>query len=153
MVVLYSNEQSISIFTRQEKYQVCFSFRPLYDGGDGDEKYVVVMNGEIIGKDANQSALKNKKLIELHKNGFCVRKFLKIKSGEKYWLCMGCASYKHHAEARAIADANKKGNKTQGADLYLYGHWWCCKPCWDVMISAGVRYVYLVEGANEMFGN
>ncbi len=112
---------------------------------------VVVMEGKIIGKGANQSALKNKKLIELHRNGLCVRKFLKIKSGEKYWLCPGCASCKHHAETRATIDAIKKNGSAKGADLYLYGHWWCCKPCWDSMINAEIRDVYLVDKADDLF--
>ena len=122
---------------------------------------VVVKDGVIIGRGANQSALKNKKLLDFHKNMFCVRRFLKIPSGQKYWLCPGCASCRHHAESRAIKDAlrNLKGkpniangvSSTAGADLYLYGHWWCCKPCWDNIIVAGINRVFLVEGALEMF--
>lgn len=111
---------------------------------------VTVLNGKIIGQGANQSALKNKKLIEIHKNGFCIRRFLKIPSGQKYWLCPGCSSCRHHAETRAAKDAVKNGN-AQGADLYLYGHWWCCQPCWDEMIKAGIRDVYLVDNAEELF--
>ena len=112
---------------------------------------VVVLYGKIIGVDANQAALKNQKLQALHKNGWCVRRILKIPSGQKYWLCPGCAKSKHHAEARAVRDALKKQGRIQGADLYLYGHWWCCKPCWDSMIGAGIRDVYLIEGADELF--
>ncbi|MEK7501886.1 MAG: hypothetical protein AAB629_03095, partial [Patescibacteria group bacterium] len=52
---------------------------------------VVVLNGEIIGRSANQSAIKNKRLLDLHKNGLCIRKILKIPSGKAYWLCPGCA--------------------------------------------------------------
>jgi deoxycytidylate deaminase len=112
---------------------------------------VVVLGDEIIGRGANQSALKNKKLIDLHKKGVCVRRFLKIPSGQKYWMCPGCSKNKHHAEARAVKDALKNGKSPKGADLYLYGHWWCCKPCWDEMIAAGIKNVYLVEGATEQF--
>jgi deoxycytidylate deaminase len=111
---------------------------------------VVVHEGNIVGTGANQSALKNKKLIEIHKNGFCVRKFLKIPSGQKYWLCPGCSSCRHHAETRAVKDAIKN-KSAKGADLYLYGHWWCCQPCWDEMIAGGIRDVYLVDTADELF--
>ncbi len=112
---------------------------------------VLVKDSVIIGEWANQSALKNVKLIELHRKGWCIRRFLKIKTGTKYWLCPGCSSHKHHAESGAVKDAIRKGNDTKGADLYLYGHWWCCKPCWDVMTKAGVKDVYLLEGSEEIF--
>jgi deoxycytidylate deaminase len=112
---------------------------------------VVVFEGKIIGKGANQSALKNKKLIKLHQNGLCVRKILKIKTGTKYWLCPGCAAYRHHSEPRAVKDAIKKAGSAKGADLYLYGHWWCCKPCWDSMIKGGIKDTYLVDNADALF--
>ncbi len=119
---------------------------------------VVVLGGEIIGRAANKSALKSRKLQELHKNGWCVRRILKIPSGQKYWLCPGCAQLHHHAEARAVRDAlnnqksaGKGSGSIAGANLYLYGHWWCCKPCWDAMIAAGIKDVYVVSGAYGMF--
>lgn len=112
---------------------------------------VIVKENKIIGEWANQSALKNKWLIAFHKKGWCLRKFLGIKTGEKYWLCPGCSNYKYHAESGAIKDATKKGFDTKGADLYLYGHWWCCKPCWDTIIKAGIKDVYLLENAKEKF--
>ncbi|HEY4478607.1 MAG TPA: deaminase [Candidatus Paceibacterota bacterium] len=112
---------------------------------------VIVMNNEIIGRGANQSALKNKTLMDLHKNNICIRKILNIRSGEKYWLCPGCASSKHHAESRAVRDALSRRESIQDADLYLYGHWWCCKPCWDSMIEAGINHIYLVDNADQLF--
>lgn len=112
---------------------------------------VIVKDGKILGFGANQSALKNPKLMQFHKNVFCVRRFLKIPTGQKYWICPGCASSKLHSEPRAIKMAQKKHGDITGADLYHWGHWWCCKPCWDSMIAAGIRDVYLVEGAKEQF--
>lgn len=112
---------------------------------------VVVKDGMIIGRGANQSALKNKKLLEFHKNVFCLRRLFKVPSGQKYWACPGCSSSRHHAEPRAIKDALKKNASIEGADLYLYGHWWCCEPCWKAMIKAGIKHVYLVEKATEKF--
>lgn len=112
---------------------------------------VIVKGGKIIGRGANRSALKNSKLIKFHREKFCVRRFLKIPSGQKYWLCPGCASSRNHAEPMAIKDARKNGQNLKGADLYLFGHWWCCKNCWDKMIAAGINNVYLVEGASELF--
>jgi hypothetical protein len=36
-------------------------------------------------------------------------------------------------------------------DLYLWGHWWCCKLCWDKMIEVGIKNVYLMEGVDKLF--
>jgi deoxycytidylate deaminase len=116
---------------------------------------VVVKDGKILSSAANQPRFKNKKLIELHAKGWCVRRKLKVKSGTKYWLCPGCATHSDHAESRAVRDAiNKVGASTvKDSDLYLYGHWWCCKECWDVMIYAGIKNVYLLEGSWEIFNS
>ncbi|MEI7462774.1 MAG: hypothetical protein WCK03_00040 [Candidatus Taylorbacteria bacterium] len=114
---------------------------------------VVVFQGVIIGSGANQSALKNKKLINIHKEFLCIRRILKIPSGHKYWLCPGCSSHEEHAEARAVRDAirNNPGKSIVGSSLYLYGHWWCCRPCWDRMTEVGISKVFLVEGAEDLF--
>ena len=100
--------------------------------------------------DNSESKLNNKKLINLHSK-YCIRRIFKVPSGQKYWLCPGCATFKQHGESSAVHDALKKHNDTQGADLYLYGHWWCCQPCWDAMIKAGIKNVYLVDNAYELF--
>lgn len=112
---------------------------------------VVVLCDRVIGRGANQAALRNTFLRNLHGRGFCVRRFLKVKTGTKYWLCPGCADFHLHAEALAVADARTNNKNIKGADLYLYGHWWCCKPCWDVMIRAGIKNVYLMEGSEDVF--
>ena len=113
---------------------------------------VVVKDGEIIGKGGNQSGLKNKTLRKLHnEKGVCVRKLIHAKTGTLYWTCPGCASPKSHAEQVATKDAQKKGYDVTGADLYLYGHWWCCESCWSAMIDAGINNVYLLENADELF--
>ncbi|MEK7190247.1 MAG: deaminase [Patescibacteria group bacterium] len=106
----------------------------------------VIVNGEgkiIIGA-SNQSALKNKFLLDTHKN-WCIRKLFKVPSGQKYWLCPGCASSKYHAEARAVTKSKKFHINISGCDLYLWGHWWCCQPCWNKMIRAGIKNVYLTS--------
>ncbi|HMO78708.1 MAG TPA: deaminase [Candidatus Paceibacterota bacterium] len=113
---------------------------------------VVVKDGKVLGKSANKSPLGHfKKFYEMHKNGFCIRRLLKIKTGQKYWACPGCAKPYHHSEQGAIRNAKQNGHDTKGADLYLWGHWWCCKSCWDKMIDAGIKDVYVVDSAEENF--
>ena len=113
---------------------------------------IVDENGEILVSVANQSALKNKFLLDTHKN-WCIRKFFKIPSGQKYWLCPGCASHKNHSEYQASMALKKKFPQkiNTNLDLYLWGHWWCCKPCWDKMTEIGIRNVYLMEGVDKLF--
>lgn len=113
---------------------------------------VVVKDGKIFSMAANQSGYKNKMLIRWHQSWFCIRRWFKIKSGTHYWLCPGCAKSYDHAEGRASRQARDKyGDMVKGSDLYLYGHWWCCKPCSDEMVRAGVSRVILLDGAKDSF--
>ena len=113
---------------------------------------IVDEGGNILVKAANQSALKNKFLLDTHKN-WCIRKLFKIPSGQKYWLCPGCASHKNHGEYQAVIALQRKFPQkiNTNLDLYLWGHWWCCQPCWDKMIEIGIRNVYLMEGIVDKF--
>lgn len=110
---------------------------------------VIVLDNQIVGRGANQAAIKNKFVRNLHGKGLCVRKLLKVKTGTKYWLCPCCADFHNHAEVLAIADAAKNRGDIAGADLYLFGHWWCCRSCWDAMIAANIKNVYLLENAHK----
>lgn len=108
---------------------------------------VVVKDGAILGRGANKSLF--------HQKLGCVRKGLRsvfpVPSGKMYWACYGC-SPKFHAEQAAIRDAKRNGHELKGADLYLWGHWWCCESCWDKMLEAGIKNVFLVENARDAFG-
>lgn len=103
---------------------------------------VVAKDRHIIGMGANGS--------EYHKTHQCQRVLLGCKSGEGYDLCEGCHP-KNHSEAKAITSAKNQGFKTGGADLYLWGHWWCCKDCWDRMTEAEIMNVYLLENSEMLF--
>jgi deoxycytidylate deaminase len=103
---------------------------------------VIVRDGQIVGIGSNSSTY--------HDEHGCRRVELKCRSGEGYDLCEGC-SPKSHGEARAIQDAFNNDCATAGADLYLWGHWWCCKDCWQAMIAAGIRQVYLLKGSEVLF--
>ena len=103
---------------------------------------VIVRNGEIIAAGANGS--------DYHDKHGCKRAKLGLPSGQGYDLCEGC-SPKNHGEATAIRNAQENGIDVEGADLYLWGHWWCCEDCWNAMIDAGIRNVYLLEDSWELF--
>lgn len=112
---------------------------------------VIVKEGKIISRASNRNPFSNQTLINLHKK-FCLRRILRIKTGKAYFVCPGCAGFSSHAERRAVEKAlNQKTDITE-ADLYLWGHWWCCKSCWDSMISAGIKDVYLLQNADKIFG-
>lgn len=103
---------------------------------------VIVKDNEIIGRGANGS--------DYHLTHECERVKQGIPTGQGYELCEGCHP-KNHSEPRAIADALQNGHDTKGADIYLWGHWWLCKPCWDAVIHAGIANVYLLEGSEITF--
>lgn len=103
---------------------------------------VVVKDGTIIGEDANGS--------DYHEIHGCERVKQGCASGQGYELCEGCHP-KNHSEPSAIADALSNGFTAEGADIYLWGHWWCCESCWHAMIKAGISNVYLMDGSEILF--
>ena len=103
---------------------------------------IVVKDGCILGRGSDGSSH--------HENHGCERILLQCPTGEGYELCEGCHP-KNHSEPRAIQNARDRGNDTCGADLYLWGHWWCCKWCWDEIIKAGIANVFLVKNSEIMF--
>jgi deoxycytidylate deaminase len=103
---------------------------------------VVVQDGRVIGRGANGS--------RYHEEHGCERVKRGIPTGQGYELCEGCHP-KNHSERRAIADAHQKGHDTNGADLYLWGHWWACEPCWSAILDAGIKTVHLLEGSEYLF--
>jgi len=103
--------------------------------------------------------VKNDEIVVRVGNGFntgsetphvCPRVVENCASGEGYDLCT-LHDPEGHAEAMAVKVAKDNGIDIEGADIYLYGHWWCCQLCWDVMIEAGIKNVYLLENANVEF--
>lgn len=100
---------------------------------------VVVLHGEVLGRGANY-----------HGPEGCERKKRGIPTGQRYDLCKWCG-HENHSERRAVEDARAQGHDTNGADVYMWGHWWCCEPCWDAMIKAGIKNVYLLEGSESLF--
>lgn len=112
---------------------------------------VRVRDSVVVSKGANKASLTSESLINLHKK-YCIRRILGIPSGQKYWLCPGCAAGDHHAEYRASKKLIKQGfDKSDQFDLYLWGHWWACKDCWDKMIEVPIRNLYVMEGSEVLF--
>lgn len=103
---------------------------------------IVVKEGVVIGRGANGSTYHQKHECERVKRG--------IPTGQGYELCEGCHP-KNHAERQAIFTAMKDGYDAAGADLYLWGHWWACEPCWKAMIEAGIANVYLMKESETLF--
>lgn len=102
----------------------------------------IIKDGQVIGSGANGSTY--------HDTHPCVRVALGIPTGQGYELCEGCHP-KNHSEPRAISDAKSNGSDTAGADLYLWGHWWCCEPCWNAIAAAGIKDVYLMTDSEHLF--
>ncbi len=103
---------------------------------------LIVKDGVVIGRGANGSTY--------HETHECERVKRNIPTGEGYELCEGCHP-KNHGEARAIVDAQESEKEICGSDLYMWGHWWCCKDCWKTMIEAGIKDVYLLENSEVLF--
>ncbi len=102
---------------------------------------VLVKGGKVIGRGVNAGRRVN----------VCPRVLRGSKTGEDYHLCKSNCAQEGHSEVTAVRDAKDKKSNITSSDIYLYGHWWCCKNCWDTMIEAGVKNVYLIEKAHEKF--
>ena len=103
---------------------------------------LIVKNGEVVGRGTNGS--------KYHDTHECERVKRNIPTGEGYELCEGCHP-KNHGESAAVKNSIENKKDIKGADLYMWGHWWCCKPCWDNMLAAGIKDVYVIEGSEVLF--
>ena len=103
---------------------------------------VIVKDGIVLGKAANGSSY--------HETHICERVHLKIPTGQGYELCEGCHP-KNHSEVRAVADALSKGIDLQGAEIYLWGHWWLCRWCRDSLSKVGIQKIFLLERSEILF--
>jgi deoxycytidylate deaminase len=111
---------------------------------------VIVCDNKIVSSFSNKNPLTSSFLIKLHKK-YCIRHMLKIPSGQKYWVCPGCAKNESHAESRAVKDFIKNKISCIKPDLYLWGHWWCCDVCWNNMLKLPINNVYLLEDSEILF--
>jgi dCMP deaminase len=97
--------------------------------------------------------VKNKRILATGYNGAptgvphcldvgCLREELGIPSGERHELCRGL-----HAEQNAILQAAHHGTSIEGADMYSTHL--PCVICTKMIINAGIRRVYYVEGYSD----
>ena len=103
---------------------------------------VIVKNRKIISRGTNKIKIK----VDI-----CPRKRLGYSSGTGYEICKSVCGQEGHAEAMAIRDTPKKAENLKGASLYLDGHWWICKDCWDKIIKAGISRVYLRKDSMKLY--
>ncbi len=80
----------------------------------------------------------------------CPRIVLECPSGTGYDLCT-LHDAPGHAEQMAVKTAVEQGVDIAGADAYMYGHWWACEPCWNALIQAGIRDLYVTDDADQRF--
>src|SRR3989339_1067390 len=108
----------------------------------GDTLYpvgcVLVQAGQVVARAGNGF---NRGSQTVH---VCPRVVEGCPSGTGYDLC-ALHDAPGHAESMLVRMAKEMRIDVHGADVYLYGHWWCCEPCWKAMIDARVRDVYLLE--------
>lgn len=100
---------------------------------------VIVKGGIIIGRGSNAGIKVNE----------CPR--WNSPTGKDYEHCKIICKQTGHAEVTAIQNAISEGYNTAGADLYLFGHWWCCKNCWDRIMQAKIKNVYLLYNSWDLF--
>lgn len=80
----------------------------------------------------------------------CPRLLAGCKTGEGYDLCH-LHDPEGHSEPMLMKAARDAGIPTAGADVYMFGHWWMCEPCWKTLIDGDVRDAYLVDDAHLRF--
>jgi len=97
--------------------------------------------------------VKNKRILSTGYNGApsgtthcseigCLRKKLNVPSGQRHELCRAV-----HAEQNAIIQAAYHGVSIKGAELYCTNS--PCSICAKMIINAGIKKIYYLEGYND----
>lgn len=104
---------------------------------------VAVLNNQVVAKGSNAAMAVT----------ICPRVYKGYGTGEGYQYCKEYCGQQGHSEVMMVRDAQTKGIDLAGADIYLYGHWWACKNCWDTMLAERVGNVYVTDKAHELFND
>lgn len=105
---------------------------------------IIVKEGRIISSGYNGAPRRTKDSYEW---GFCLRRHLKIPSGQRYELCRSV-----HAEQNAIVNAARAATSPVDGDMYIYGSRITpekdipidalpCFICKKIIINAGIKRV------------
>lgn len=102
---------------------------------------VIVKDGKIIGTGTNAGRLATE----------CPR--WDSPTGENYGPCKDVCHQTGHAEANAVKEMTKNYSESEyeNADIFLYGHWWCCQNCWKAMEEGKIKNVYLLKNSENLF--
>ena len=74
----------------------------------------------------------------------CIRKKLKLKSGDNQELC-----FVVHAEQNALLDALKKRIEVEGSTLYVTKQ--PCIICVKMLINAGIKKIYYLKAYPDLY--
>jgi deoxycytidylate deaminase len=86
---------------------------------------------------------------ELKQKGYddCPRR--NLPTGVGYELCRDICKQKYHSEVSAIENGINLGilplnDEDYVAEMYMYGHWYCCSNCLNRAEKAGIRKYYVL---------
>lgn len=131
------------------------SSRPTWDTYFMDITILVAKRSTCLRRSVGASIVKDKRILSTGYNGApsglkhcleigCLRKKMKIASGERHELCRGI-----HAEQNAIIQAAFHGVSIREAVLYCTNL--PCSICAKMIINAGIIKIYYLDGyADEM---
>jgi dCMP deaminase len=124
--------------------------RPSWQEYFTDITRLVASRSTCVRRKVGSILVKNKRILATGYNGAptgvphcldvgCLREEMGIPSGERHELCRGL-----HAEQNAILQAAHHGVSIDGADIYCTNL--PCVICTKMIINAGIRRVYYLEG-------
>jgi len=124
--------------------------RPSWDNYFMDITRLVAKRSTCLRRAVGAIVVKDKRILSTGYNGApvhvthcretgCLREQLNVPSGEKHELCRGI-----HAEQNAIIQAAYHGVSIKGATLYCTNL--PCSICAKMLINAGIKTIYYIEG-------
>lgn len=106
---------------------------------------IIVKNDQIIATGYNGAPRKTK---DCYERGFCLRRELKIPSGQYYEICRSV-----HAEQNAIINAARSGVNILGGDMYSWGMkvWAGANELLDILPCYICKKMILNSGLNSLY--
>jgi dCMP deaminase len=124
--------------------------RPSWDEYFLELAHLVSKRSTCLRRHVGAMLVKDKKILTTGYNGApsgvrhctdigCLRKKLKIPSGERHELCRGL-----HAEQNVLLQAALHGTSTKGSTLYITNQ--PCTICAKMLINAGIKEIIIADG-------